>query len=317
MEDKKKYHILFVSEDCEDIKRYKFSRKKFRFWATLVSIVVSLIIFLSSLLIFNYISVLEKYKPIKQEYNTVLKQNLELKKKNDILYNKLREAKFDFAYWKKNTTDKIEKIKNEISYVSRLYNLDKPMGGIKNEEIVNEELIKKMLDEGRLDIFNDISQNIKKEMNSYDWILSKEQNYILDTYIYKQGFRFAYPVDNPLISSYFGKRWDPLNGYYVTHRGVDFRGSIGEPIFAAESGYVQWAGTVSQYGNLIILKHSRYLTSRYAHLNSFAVKTGQRIKKGDLIGFIGSSGRVTGEHLHFEVRINGEVINPLSILQKR
>ncbi len=314
MEDKKRYHILFVSEDCDDIKRYNISRKKIRFWATLISIFVAVLIFISSLLVFNYLAVLDKYRPIKKEYNTVLKQNLKLKRKNDRLYNKLREAKFDFAYWKKNTKDRIERLKNEISYISRLYNLDKPVGGIKNEEEVNEELIKKMLNEGHLDIFNNISKNMKEEINTYEWMLGKEQKYILDTYINKQGFDFRYPVNNPKMSSLFGKRWDPLNGYYVTHRGVDFRGAVGAPVYAAESGYIQWTGSVTQYGNLIILKHSKYLSSRYAHLNSFAVKTGDRVKKGDLIGFIGKSGRVTGEHLHFEIRINGEVINPLKVL---
>ena len=117
------------------------------------------------------------------------------------------------------------------------------------------------------------------------------------------------------VTSYFGRRWDPLNGNVYFHRGVDFGGREGTPVYAAERGTVTWCGMVKEYGNLIIINHGRGLSSRYAHLSVLAVKTGAVVGKGDLIGFVGMTGRSTGPHLHFETLINGECVNPLKILR--
>lgn len=101
-------------------------------------------------------------------------------------------------------------------------------------------------------------------------------------------------------------------GYAGRHRGVDVSAPKGTPIFAAESGWITYMGRKFRgYGKLIILEHSRNWATFYAHLNGFAVKEGSWVNKGDLIGYVGTTGRSTGYHLHFELRYKNKAIDPL------
>ena len=118
------------------------------------------------------------------------------------------------------------------------------------------------------------------------------------------------PVKNFNYTSGFGIRYDPFNGNTAMHAGLDMSGSMGEPIYAAASGTVVTAGRANGYGNLIELDHGRGLATRYGHLSQIAVYGGQRVKQGEMIGRMGSTGRSTGTHLHFEVRIDGHAVNP-------
>ena len=118
------------------------------------------------------------------------------------------------------------------------------------------------------------------------------------------------PVRNFNYSSGFGVRYDPFNGNQAMHAGLDMSGAMGEPIYASASGTVVTAGRANGYGNLIELDHGHGLATRYGHLSYIGVYNGQRIKQGELIGRMGSTGRSTGTHLHFEVRIDGRAVNP-------
>ena len=118
------------------------------------------------------------------------------------------------------------------------------------------------------------------------------------------------PVRNFSYTSGFGVRYDPFNGGTAMHAGLDMAGAMGEPIYAAASGTVVTAGRSNGYGNLIELDHGKGLATRYGHLSYIGVYTGQRIRQGELIGRMGSTGRSTGTHLHFEVRIDGRAVNP-------
>jgi murein DD-endopeptidase MepM/ murein hydrolase activator NlpD len=123
------------------------------------------------------------------------------------------------------------------------------------------------------------------------------------------------PASLEFISSGFGYRSDPFTGAGAFHAGLDFRGPYGAPIYAAAAGTVSFAGVRSGYGNCIEITHGNGLLTRYAHMSAFRAQQGQLVAAGDVIGAIGSTGRSTGPHLHFEVRINDRPVNPRPFLE--
>lgn len=125
----------------------------------------------------------------------------------------------------------------------------------------------------------------------------------------------AHPAPGQKVSSGFGKRRDPILGRSAFHAGIDFRAPTGTPIRAPADGTVAKAGRSGGYGKMVELRHGNGLTTRFAHLSSIAVKRGQKVQLGALIGKSGNTGRSTGPHLHYEIRVNGEAVNPKRYLQ--
>ncbi|MBL8583968.1 MAG: M23 family metallopeptidase, partial [Rhizobiaceae bacterium] len=125
----------------------------------------------------------------------------------------------------------------------------------------------------------------------------------------------ANPAPGKTITSGFGVRTDPLLGKPALHSGIDFRVAIGEPVRTTGTGTVVKAGWNGGYGRMIEVEHDLGFSTRYAHLSEIDVKVGDRIEKGAIVGLSGSSGRSTGPHLHYEVRRNGEAVNPLRFLK--
>lgn len=123
------------------------------------------------------------------------------------------------------------------------------------------------------------------------------------------------PASLDFISSGFGYRSDPFTGGAAFHAGLDFRGPIGAPIYAAAKGRVIFAGVKQGYGNCIEIDHGNGLTTRYAHMSAFRARVGQEVAPGNVIGAIGSTGRSTGPHLHFEVRVHDQPVNPRPFLE--
>jgi len=123
------------------------------------------------------------------------------------------------------------------------------------------------------------------------------------------------PADLNGISSGFGLRRDPFTGRAAMHKGLDFRGRIGAPVHAAAVGTISFVGRRSGYGKVIEIRHGNGMMTRYAHLSAFRAKAGQKVEAGDIIGAIGTTGRSTGPHLHFEVRINDRAVNPRPFLE--
>lgn len=117
------------------------------------------------------------------------------------------------------------------------------------------------------------------------------------------------------ISSGYGYRRDPFSGRSAMHSGIDFKGPMGSPIYAAAKGTVTHVGWKSGYGKVVEIEHGNGMMTRYAHMSRFDVKVGQALDAGDVIGGIGSTGRSTGPHLHFEVRINDRAVNPRKFLE--
>jgi murein DD-endopeptidase MepM/ murein hydrolase activator NlpD len=112
----------------------------------------------------------------------------------------------------------------------------------------------------------------------------------------------------------FGRRADPFTGEPTQHLGLDISGEKGQPVFATADGVVQTAGWAGDFGNLVVVSHEFGLTTRYAHLSRITVTPGSRVRRGDVVGRVGSTGRSSGSHLHYEVWANGQPINPLKLL---
>jgi murein DD-endopeptidase MepM/ murein hydrolase activator NlpD len=119
------------------------------------------------------------------------------------------------------------------------------------------------------------------------------------------------------LSSSMGRRTDPVTGAADYHAGLDIAGEKGQPVYATAAGTVTQAGYQGAYGNLIVIDHGFGLQTRYGHLSRFAVTKGARVKRGDVIGRLGATGRATGTHLHYEVLANGRLLNPLQLLTQQ
>jgi murein DD-endopeptidase MepM/ murein hydrolase activator NlpD len=123
-----------------------------------------------------------------------------------------------------------------------------------------------------------------------------------------------WPVEGQVTGS-FGERIDPFNGEGAFHSGVDISSAYGTPIVAPADGVVTFTDLLGGYGKLIMINHGSGISTRYGHLSGFAVTVGQEVHRGDVIGYVGASGRSTGPHLHYEVRINDTPVNPYKYLR--
>jgi murein DD-endopeptidase MepM/ murein hydrolase activator NlpD len=123
------------------------------------------------------------------------------------------------------------------------------------------------------------------------------------------------PLDGVRLTSDFGMRNHPVLGGYRMHKGIDLSSPVGTPVYATADGVIGRADWFSSYGLYIQIEHGAALQTRYGHLSRLNVAEGQLVHKGDLIGFVGTTGRSTGPHLHYEVRVEGVAVNPVPYLQ--
>jgi murein DD-endopeptidase MepM/ murein hydrolase activator NlpD len=125
------------------------------------------------------------------------------------------------------------------------------------------------------------------------------------------------PTEAPMETSSYGYRRDPFNGLTAFHAGIDFPGAYGQSIIAAASGRISFVGQRPGYGNVVEIDHGNGILTRYAHLSRFGARVGDEVARGQAIARMGSTGRSTGTHLHFEVRVRGEAVNPRRFLEAR
>ena len=122
------------------------------------------------------------------------------------------------------------------------------------------------------------------------------------------------PVQHLQFTSNFGIRSDPFRGTAAMHAGVDIPGPVGTPIYATADGIIDHAGRQGGYGNMVEINHGKGIATRYGHLSKILVADGAKVTRGQLIALMGSTGRSTGPHLHYEVRIDGHAVNPVPFL---
>lgn len=146
-----------------------------------------------------------------------------------------------------------------------------------------------------------ISLGLTKNSTTADWIRANSVPNL-------------WPVEGQITGS-FGERIDPFNGEGAFHSGVDISAVVGSSVIAPADGTVTFADFQGGYGRMVVVDHGHSITTRYGHLSSFAVAAGQYVHRGDTLGYVGLSGRSTGPHLHYEVRINETPVNPYKYLR--
>jgi murein DD-endopeptidase MepM/ murein hydrolase activator NlpD len=153
-------------------------------------------------------------------------------------------------------------------------------------------------------------------LSSREQQLSVLENLILTRELNKQVYPEGSPVENGWISSYYGERADPFTGFSATHKGVDFAAAEGTRVTSVAAGLVTMAGDSAGagYGQMVEINHGNGLSTRYCHNEKILVKVGEMVRKGQEVALMGSTGRSTGPHLHFEVLKNGVQVNPLRFI---
>jgi len=123
------------------------------------------------------------------------------------------------------------------------------------------------------------------------------------------------PISGAQVTGPFGRRVDPLNGRFAIHPGIDLAGPLNSRIFSTNAGKVAFAGRKVAYGNVVEIDHGYGIVTRYAHMSKILVREGETVRKGQTLGIQGSTGRSTGPHLHYEVRIDDHAVNPAKFLE--
>src|SRR3984885_4952558 len=157
-------------------------------------------------------------------------------------------------------------------------------------------------------MIDDLSRRIDARSAQF----SSLENVILGRELSAQVKPSGRPVREGYISSYFGERMDPFNGEQAMHKGVDFATDAGADVLAVASGIVTWSGPREGYGNLVEINHGNGYTTRYAHNARTLVSVGDTVERGQAVAVVGSTGRSTGPHVHFEVLRDGTQIDPMA-----
>ena len=160
-----------------------------------------------------------------------------------------------------------------------------------------------------LDELAEQNENRQQQLDTLEALLA-------DRKLQNDVFLAGRPIRKGWMSSRYGRRTDPFTGAADWHQGVDFAAKSGAEIVAVASGVVTWADDRYQYGKMVEINHGNGFVTRYAHAKSLLVKAGDIVKKGQAIGLVGSTGRSTGPHVHFEVHKNGRVVDPASYIHR-
>jgi len=207
-------------------------------------------------------------------------------------------------------TERIQDVmKRQLVGGKKLPNLSKKdkLNG-KGGPFINDELSKKDITLA----INTLMEKIEIREDLYN----KMEAMMLKQSVLKNTLPSLYPVDVPYRSSSYGWRHDPILGIRAFHSGLDFSAATGEPIKATASGIVTASGIAPDYGKFIKIKHGDGLETRYAHASKLLVKEGDIVSKEQIIALVGSTGRSTGPHLHYEIRLRGQSLDPRQYIKK-
>ena len=162
--------------------------------------------------------------------------------------------------------------------------------------------------------FSDKLSMLERDVETRNDLLSVLEAQLFEQAVKKKMIPTMLPVSAPYNASAFGRRVDPFTGQWAMHEGIDFLAEKGSPVAAAADGVVIFAGFHPQYGYMVDIDHGNDLVTRYAHQSKVIVKEGEVVQRGRKLGEVGSTGRSTGPHLHFEVRYRGAAQNPMKFL---
>lgn len=165
--------------------------------------------------------------------------------------------------------------------------------------------------------FGSVIASLDKQLSSREEQLAVLEEVIMNRQLRSKSKPRGRPITKGWTSSYYGKRADPFTGKIAMHKGMDFAGKEGSNIVAVANGVVTWAGDRYGYGNLVEINHGNGYTTRYGHNAKLLVKAGDSVEKGQVISKMGSTGRSTGPHVHFEVLKNDRQVNPAKFVALR
>jgi murein DD-endopeptidase MepM/ murein hydrolase activator NlpD len=159
--------------------------------------------------------------------------------------------------------------------------------------------------------------NLRAEFDRQEAQLGVLENLLLDRKVDNALLPSGMPVAQGYIASGFGERSDPINGHQAIHLGIDFDAPVGTPVTAVAEGVVTFVGVKPGYGNVVEVDHGNGYMTRYAHNSALVAEAGSRVHAGDTIAKVGSTGRATGPHCHFEVWLNGRPVNPIAYVKSK
>ncbi len=250
------------------------------------------------------------------------------------LNSNIRLNNFEVTSDKYNYQDNLGVYVNQIGELySRILDIDQQterLQDVMKKQILGKEKLPKLNKENKLDgkggpflekkiSYNEIQKTLEMLMGNIkvrEEIYNKMEAMLLKQSVLKETLPSLYPVDVPYSSSSYGWRMDPILGKRAFHEGIDFSAAHGEPIYATAGGIVKKAARLGAYGKLITINHGGGLETRYAHLSKILVKSGDIVKKEDLIAYVGNTGRSTGPHLHYEIRLNKHSLDPKQYLKR-
>lgn len=189
----------------------------------------------------------------------------------------------------------------------------KPINNIKHNGVGGPYVASHSMTEADLII---AIQALTESVNERDDYLSSLEAKILQKSVLKDMLPSSSPINAAFNSSSYGWRVDPFNGHEAFHEGLDFSANTGTVIRAAAAGIVSSAERTPDYGNIVKINHGSGLETRYAHASKLLVSSGDRVVKGQIVAQVGSTGRSTGPHLHYEIRLNGNALDPRKYLHK-
>jgi len=160
-------------------------------------------------------------------------------------------------------------------------------------------------------------EELSNQLDSRSEQLSVLETMMMSNKLQKKVIPKGRPISKGWMSSYYGMRNDPFSGKREHHKGIDFAGKEGSSVNVVAAGVVTWASERSGYGNLVEVNHGNGFTTRYGHNKTITVKVGDKVAKGDKLALMGSTGRSTGPHVHFEVLKNGRNVNPTKYVNAR
>tara|TARA_B100000700_G_scaffold197583_1_gene217327 strand:- start:1091 stop:2383 length:1293 start_codon:yes stop_codon:yes gene_type:complete len=225
-------------------------------------------------------------------FNSLYADGIKSNIPNEVLIKLIQLFSFDLDFQRDIKKNTVVSISYQKTYVENA--LDFSIGDIDYAKIEigknTLEYFKFLTNDGFIDYFNREGKNVKKS--------------ILKT-----------PLDGAKLSSSFGMRKHPISGFNKMHKGIDFAAPIGTPIYAGGNGIVEYVGRNGGYGKYIRIRHNNEYKTAYAHLNGYkkGISKGVRVNQGEVIGYVGNTGRSTGPHLHYEIIYQNEQINPLTL----
>ena len=298
----KSYTFLYVPESNTAVKTLKIPRL---YLLAALAFVIVFIAFTGFVVVKYSSKVRETYKLAGvQKENKLLKKNLdELSSQVAMLCNQIAQ---NFNFQKKaRLLANLDEIDDDVSAVG--------VGGpefsyVRSLSVLDDASRDKIQSLG--DDLDRLLRQTKLQKESYEDIITNLSSKFEEL----NSTPSIRPIPHGFISSRFGRRMDPFTGRLARHRGLDFSVRLGTPIFSTADGVVTYARRWSNFGNVVEISHGSSFVTRYAHVSKIFVKKGQKVKRGDIIARVGSTGKSTAAHLHYEVHRKGIPVNPLAYI---